>query len=72
MIELPRIYTTSVTSPSQPSKTIRFQAIADEEKPVTAVERRRKPSRRKPASEKEQIERRVSADRRRSMFNDKA
>ena len=72
MIEIPRLYSTTATSSNQSTKTIRFQAIADEEKPVTAVERRLRPSRRTPSADKKQIERRVSADRRRPMFNGKA
>ena len=71
MIELPRTYSIPVTSSNQSTQTIRFQTISDEEKPMIAVERRRIPSRRKPASRK-QIERRVSSDRRRHMFNSKA
>ncbi len=74
MIELPRYFFTSVTTPvSTTDKTARFQAIAkDEQAPILAVERRRTPSRRKPGHNKPQIERRVSSDRRRTRFSSKA
>jgi len=72
MIEIQRNHYTPVGSPNQTNRTVRFEAISDEEKPVFAVERRRTPTRRKPSASKEQIERRVSSDRRRASFNSKA
>ncbi len=75
MFEIPRIFLTSVTLPaSATNKAVRFQVIAeDEQPPIIAIERRRTPSRRKPTlDEKQQIERRVSFDRRRTTFSRKA
>ncbi|RKZ84796.1 MAG: hypothetical protein DRQ39_07955 [Gammaproteobacteria bacterium] len=72
MIEIQRNNFTPVSSSNPANRTVRFEAISDEEKPVFAVERRRRPTRRKPSASKEQIERRVSSDRRRATFNSKA
>lgn len=72
MIKIQKNDFTPVGSQNQTNRTVRFEAISDEEKPVFAVERRRTPARRKPSATKEQIERRVSSDRRRSSFNSKA
>lgn len=71
MIELPRNFSAPITSPSQPGRMVRFQAISDEEKKVQVVERRLSPTRRGPSSTKQQIERRVSSDRRRLGFSSK-
>ncbi len=71
MIELPRNFSVPITTPSQSSRMVRFQTITDEEEKEHAVERRLSPTRRDPSSSKEQIERRVSSDRRRSAFSHK-
>jgi hypothetical protein len=77
MINMPRDFLTSTvpTASSSTNKAVRFQVIAEEEQPpILALERRRTPSRRKPATQdgKQQIERRVSLDRRRTTFSSKA
>lgn len=76
MIDLPKTIAPSVTAPvskASTSSTVQFHAVSDEEvPPIVAIERRRTPSRRKRGSGKQQIERRVSSDRRRSMFSRKA
>ena len=78
MIELPKHFLTSaIATPKRTtSRTVHFEAIAEEEQPpIIAVERRRMPSRRKPSEQQDgklQIERRVSHDRRRHTFSSKA
>jgi len=74
MIEIPRTINPLVsTSAKTTSKSVRFQAVSDEDiPPIIEIERRRSPSRRKPAPDKQQIERRVSSDRRRSAYSSKA
>ena len=74
MIEIPRTINPLVsTSAKTATKNVLFQAISDEDiAPIIEIERRRSPSRRKPSPEKQQIERRVSSDRRRSAFSSKA
>ncbi|MFT7235179.1 MAG: hypothetical protein ACI9QV_000750 [Methylophagaceae bacterium] len=76
MINMPRDYLTSTmpTASSSANRTVKFQVIAEEERPpILAMERRRTPSRRKPAQNaKQQIELRVSNDRRRTIFSSKA
>ncbi len=75
MNEIPRNITTSVTTPTtqRVGREVRFYSVTDEEKPpVITIERRRNPSRRKPAQKKPSIERRVSSDRRRAKFSRKA
>ncbi len=74
MIEIPRTINPFVsTSAKTATKNVRFEAITDEElSPIIEIERRRMSSRRKPAPEKQQIERRVSSDRRRNSFSSKA
>jgi hypothetical protein len=74
MIEIPKTLNRFVsTAAKTATKNVRFEAITDEElTPIIEIERRRSPSRRMPAPEKQQIERRVSSDRRRSSFSSKA
>lgn len=76
MIEIPKTITPTVTAPltkASKSSTVQFHAVSDEEIPlVIAMKRRRLPSRRKHSSSKQQIERRVSSDRRRTTFIGKA
>ena len=71
MIELPRTFAVPITSPSQPGRMVRFQTITDEEKTAQDAERRLSPTRREPSSAKQQIERRVSSDRRQFGFSSK-
>lgn len=74
MIEIPRHYTSPTISAGSPNKNVRFTSIADEDKPITFVERRLAPTRRHPdlSQARPKIERRVSSDRRRSSFSSKA
>lgn len=76
MINMPRDFLTAAipTATSSTNRTVKFQVIPDEERPsILAIERRRTPSRRKPAQDdKQQFERRVSLDRRRTSFSSKA
>ena len=71
MIEIPQNYFKLVSSSLRPNKPVRFEAMTDREKTRLAVERRQRSSRRKPVSNKQRVERRVSSDRRRSNFSQK-
>ncbi|MBT3504515.1 MAG: hypothetical protein HN475_01880 [Piscirickettsiaceae bacterium] len=75
MINMPRDFLTATTptASSSTNRAVKFQVLGEEEHPpILAIERRRTPSRRKPAQDKQQIERRVSHDRRRTTFSSKA
>ncbi|MDG1688346.1 MAG: hypothetical protein P8J13_05270 [Gammaproteobacteria bacterium] len=77
MINMPRDFVTSTvpTTSNSTNKAVRFQVIAEEEQPpILAEERRRTPSSRMPATQdgKQQIERHVSFDHRRTTFSSKA
>jgi hypothetical protein len=73
MIDLPKIYTPTITStPTSSGSGIKSQAIANQNQKPAFVERRLSPTRRKPKKGDSKIERRVSSDRRRSSFSYKA
>ena len=69
---MPKEYKTAVLSTSSPKSAIQFNSITSEDEPIVQVERRLAPTRRQPRNSKQQIERRVSSDRRRQSFSQKA
>jgi hypothetical protein len=72
MIDLPKIYTSTVATATTPGSSVKSETIANQSPKAPFVERRLSPTRRKPSKSDSKIERRVSSDRRHSSFSYKA
>lgn len=75
MIKIPYIHVPAVNPITKPKKVIRYATIIDEEEqpPEVKTERRKRPTRRTSSKCMKQIvNRRVSSDRRKASFNEKA
>jgi len=74
MIEIPYIYIPVVSPITKPAKVMRYASITDEEEqqPEANTERRKQPTRRTSKRMKQIVNRRVSSDRRKASFSEKA
>ncbi|NOQ94769.1 MAG: hypothetical protein GQ547_09080 [Methylophaga sp.] len=74
MIEIPYIYIPVVSPITKPAKVIRYANITDEEEqePEINTERRKRPTRRASKRKNQVVNRRVSSDRRKASFSEKA
>ena len=74
MIEIPYIYIPVISPITKPAKVKRYANITDDEGQQTEVttERRKRPTRRTSKRMKQIVNRRVSSDRRKPSFSEKA
>ncbi|MDF1581725.1 MAG: hypothetical protein RQ733_01305 [Methyloprofundus sp.] len=74
MIEIPYIYIPVVSPITKPAKVIRYANITDDEEqqPEANTERRKRPTRRASKRKHQVVNRRVSSDRRKACFSEKA